>query len=322
VRSLWLVTLLLAACGRPVAPAPPLPVLEAGPLKPETPIHVDGMAADEGWRLARELRLPLTGPGPKEVRLKAAHDGHRLYLLAMWQDPDASLDRYWKYAGHLKWEKSEREDGFAVLWAPGTLAAGFRREGCALLCHDGAHRYPGEGNGIADAWYFGAQQTKFFPQARDLWLRQGANQRLRGDNQPADSDNLLNQSDRYEGPRWFPKRIVETTKRLLFADNLQEATPDWIERYWKDESNIGREVPLDVLRARLGSRGDVRHASRYLAQGRTWVLEMVRDFETGNPDDLPLGDPLVPGLFAVAVYDAAGGADHAVSGPVELRCRP
>jgi hypothetical protein len=210
-----------------------------------------------------------------------------------------------------------------VCWAPGSLAGAFRAQGCAFACHDGKHVYPGTGSGYLDFWYWGAQQTAFTPEARDLWLRQGEVHRLRGDRQPADSDNLPNVSSKYEGPCAFPTFRRKGDDRVLFVgQGMKEVTPDWIVKYWREEVNIGREVPLELLRGRQGSRGDVRAAASHHPEGGKWVLEMARDFETGNTDDLPFGDPLVPALFAVALHDDAGGPDHAISGPIELHFLP
>jgi hypothetical protein len=310
VRRILLVAL-LAACAPSSPPSPPLVPLRLDAIAADG-LVVDG-AIDHGWSRAAETTVPLGPAG--EVKLKAAHDGKRLYLLAIWSDPSASMSRFWKYQGDLKWTKSGTEDGFAVMWCPKELEAGFRGEGCAVACHD-RHVFEGTGNGHADFWYWGAQQCALFPQARDMWLRQGAEQRLRGDSQPEDSDNAPNLSDKYEGPKGFPGFRRDGDDRILpFGKNLREVTPEWIKEHWKEPTWIGHEVPLDLLRERKGSRGDVAAAGRHL--GKAWVLEMARDFRTGNRDDLVLGDG--PVLFAIAVWGDAAGAAHAVSGPIELR---
>lgn len=309
-----LLVALLAACA-PSPPAPP-PVLLRLEATAIDGLVVDG-AIDSAWARAKEISVPLMGGGTGEVKLKAAHDGTRLYLLAIWSDPAPSLSRYWRYEGNLKWKKHEREDGFSVMWSPGALAESFRAQACAITCHSNRHVYPGTGSGFVDFWYWGAEQCALFPQARDLWLRQGEEHRLRGDRQPEDSDNLPNVSSKYEGPCAFPQfRRTGDDRIVPFGKNLKEVTPEWILKYWKEEINLGREVPIDLLRARKGSRGDVAAAAKHHEKGPMWVLEMARDFRTGNTDDMPLG--VGPCLFAVAVYDDAAGADHAVSGPIEL----
>jgi hypothetical protein len=313
MRFLILVAV-LAACA-PAPPGPPQVVLHLE-AKPVEGIKLDGLI-DNAWGPLPELTVPLKGGGPGEVKLKAAHDGKRLYLLAIWDDKKASMSRYWHYDGDLKWTKSETEDAFSICWSPGALADAFRKEGCAITCHEDRHVYPGEGSGFVDFWYWGAEQCAVFPQARDMCLHQGENQRLRGDGQPADSDNVPNISDKYNGPSAFPQYRKQGDDRIVvYGPTLKEVTPDWIRKYWKEELNIGREVPLDLLRARKGSRGDVEAAARHYDDQGKWVLELARDLSTGNPDDLPLG--LGPVLFAVAVHDDGAGASHGTSGPIEL----
>ena len=328
VSSFCLLLGLLAACdgerGTQEAPAKPLPQLQARRLPAGQKVVVDGMLSDAAWTAARDLPLDLEGK--LTVHLKACYDDERLYLLATWSDPDLSRNRYWEYRGQVRWEKHTGEDGFSVCWSPGRLHGTFREQGCALFCHRSAdtgerHVIPGKGTGYADFWYWGAQTTAFHPEARDMWLREGDAQHLRGDPQPAESDNLLNQSVRYDGPRWMPKRVSPRTARILLASNVQELTPEWIRKYWQDEKNVGRQVPLDILRPRRGSRGDVLARARHHA-GKGYILEFSRALETRNPDDQPLGDPLVPALFGVAVYHDEDGAGHLVSGPVELRFLP
>jgi len=280
---------------------------------------VDGRI-DDAWSRAVEITVPLDGK-PGEVKLRAAHDGSRLYLLAIWKDKEASLSRYWRYEGDLKWKRSETEDGFAVCWSPGALTDSFRERACAITCHDGRHVYPGPGSGFVDFWYWGAQQCALFPQARDMWLRQGDEQRLRGDHQPENSDNVPNVSNKYDGPSAFPRWRRENDTRIVPRDSsLQEVTPEWIRKYWDEATNLGREVPLDLLRGRKGSRGDVAAAAYHHDKQETWVLELARDFTTGNPDDQPLG--IGPVLFAIAVFEDTAGGGHAVSGPIELTFLP
>ena len=324
---LWLG--LLAACDgdRSTEKAParlPLPQLQARRIPAGQRIVVDGTTADAAWTVARDLPLELEGK--LAVHLKACYDDERLYVLATWSDPDLSMDRYWEYKGQVSWERHTGEDGFSICWSPGRLHPEFREKGCALFCHAAGdsgerHAFPGQGTGYADFWYWGAQTTASFPEARDMWLREGDGQSLRGDPQPAGSDNMLNQSNLYDGPRYMPVRVTRRTARILLADNLQELTPEWVRKYWMDDKNVGRQVPLDVLRPRRGSRGDVSARARHHA-GKGYVLELTRALETGNPDDQPLGDPLLPALFGIALYNGNDGGEHLVSGPIELRFLP
>jgi hypothetical protein len=152
-----------------------------------------------------------------------------------------------------------------------------------------------------------------------MQLAFGPGGRLRGDAQPEGSDAYENRSPEYEGPRFWPVRIGAASARVLSQDNVREITPDHLRTNLKDPRNVGREIPLDVLRPRLGSRGDVACHARF-HEGAGYILEISRLLRTGHDDDLALdADPFVPYLFAVALHDGTDGARHAVSGPLELR---
>jgi hypothetical protein len=323
VRAVLLLLVALAACDRPAhdAPAgqPAGPRLEAYRVPEGESVVVDGAMGDKAWTRAVEVVVPLEGDGPAEVRLRALHDDQRLYLLAIWKDPEKSYGRFWRRTGVVAFERHETEDAFAVCWAPNSLRDGFREQGCALFCHDGKHGYPDAETGLADFWYWGAQQHYLHPQARDMRLPFGPRDRLRGDSQPEDSDNLPNFSLEYEGPRYYPKIIRSGVARILGTDNVQPVTKQILEERIPSKENFGREIPLDIQRARQGSRGDVAAAGRH-HEGKSWVLELARDLETGHPDDLPLvADPLVSYLFAVAINDGSAAGDHkAASGAIEL----
>jgi len=214
---------LIAACGRDPSPAVPasksepaaaLPVLRAALLGADQTILVDGVLTERGWKGSTEL---LVDVGGIQLRLKAAWSAQqkRFYLLAVWQDDGLDMNDYWRYVALAKWDKFAGEDGFSICWSPGALHEEFREQGCAIFCHEGSHVRNEFGPGYADFWRWGAQSTSLFGQARDMWLPFGKNQRLRGDRQPENSDNVLNRSDEYEGPHFVPKHPSEHSKRLL-----------------------------------------------------------------------------------------------------------
>jgi hypothetical protein len=317
---LILALVVMTACNEETASrepaAPRAIVLKAVPLQDGERVVIDATTADDPWKRAFELLVSLEGEGPREIRLKAAYDERFLYLLAFWPDATKSLGRYWKYVARGKWERHTGEDAFSLCWTPEGLSRAFGTEGCALLCHDGRHVRT-EGTGHADLWFWGAQTTSSFGQLRDLWLPFGEQQRLRGDRQPGDSDNMLNQSDEYAGPAMVRKIVRPGTRRFLTAANMQPLTIKQLTEKLDVESNLGWEVPLDILRPMKGSRGDVAARGRHL--GRGWVLEMKRSLDTGHPDDRPIDLPRDPIHFAVAIHDGTEKEAHSVSGPIELQ---
>ena len=312
------VVLMLVACGESKSPeAPPeIPRLDALPLAEGENLLLDGKSADAVWRRARPVRVTLEGEGPAEVTLRAAYDEHALFLLAQWPDKEPSLDRYWHYQGDVKWNQTLNEDGFSICWGPGDLDAAFREQGCTLFCHDDKHVYPDADRGMADFWYWGAQRTNILEQAIDMWLPFGPRDRLRGDGQPEDSGIEPNISTEFRGPRYAPRRVSAERIPFLTWENTQILTREILETRIKDSARAGWRIPCDILRAMKGSRGDVMAAGTHVAEG--WVLELARKLDTGHRDDKPVGDPLIPFLFTVAVHDNSGGAAHSISGPIEL----
>ena len=51
-------------------------------------INVDGSSADASWKTAREISVPLHGPGPERVAVRAVRNPIGFYLLLKWRDPE------------------------------------------------------------------------------------------------------------------------------------------------------------------------------------------------------------------------------------------
>ena len=298
-------------------------VLEMRQLKEGQRIIVDGNAADLPWKSAKELSVPLEGSedgSVAEVTLRAAHDGEFLYVMAIWADPEVSLNRYWEYVAPGKWKKRSGEDAFSINWSPGAVLEAYRELGCAMFCHDGAHSFE-DGRQAVDFWYWGAQTTARKPTLRDMWLPQGPRQRLRGDSQPKGSDNQLNLSEEYAGPYGVPKRVgPKRSPYYLDESNAQPLTYKQLTENLDFEKNKGWIVALDIQRPIRGSRADVAAKARHV-QGQ-WVLEMRRKLTTRESDDQPIVDAGVSFWFSVAVHNGTDGAAHSISRPIELRFMP
>jgi len=312
--------LFLGACGgagggAKAGGAAALPRLVAAPLLEGETVVLDGATGDPVWTRAREILLPLSGPGPDRVHLKAAYDDERIYLFAIWPDPEVTTGRYYEFTSDRKWIAHDDEDGFGVCWSPAAEAARFREQGCALYCHDDNHRYLAD-EGAVDFWSWRAQQTRPHNQARDMWLPAGRNQRLRGDGQPEESDNYPNLREKVFAPKYVPFRVSVDSRRFLWPSNINELPTDWTSKL-DPEQNIGWQVAMDILRPMKGSRGDIEASARHVRG--SWILELARARATGHRDDEPLVDLRLPHLFAVAIHEGgAGPKRHSTSGPVEL----
>jgi hypothetical protein len=128
---------------------------------------------------------------------------------------------------------------------------------------------------------------------------------------------MLNQSDEYDGPAMVRRMVRPDTRRFLTAENMQPLTVKQLTEKMDLESNLGWEVPLDILRPMKGSRGDVAAKGKHLGKG--WVLEMARDLDTGQTDDRALGGAGESIRFAVAIHDGTEMEAHSISGPIELQ---
>ncbi len=146
----------------------------------------------------------------------------------------------------------------------------------------------------------------------------GRDDRLRGDRQGKNSDNIPNQSTEYEGP-WGVPRMVGPKRSPKFLDrsNAQQLTLKRLKKL-DVKRNLGWIVALDIQQAINGSRADVAARARKLDD--VWVLEMRRKLNTKNSDDQILNpDAGVPVLFSVAIHDGTDRDAHTTSGPIELR---
>ena len=327
VRFLFLA--FFAACGgdegaapKPTAPeAPELPRVRAYRL-PEglKQVRIDGNGADIGWRRAKEQKILLRGEaqhGPTEVSVKAIYHDKAVYFLLMWRDEKADANTFCRFEKPGQWKMHEGEDGALLLFAPRNVESEFRAQGMDFYVKDGAFHNPAkEGpakEGFADAWYWGCQTTRSLHQARDHWLR--PNQRLRGDSQPEDSDNVVNWAATHEGPAAVPRRIKGRSVTVLSAKDSIALTKERAAAM-RNESNIGWTVPAVLTRRMLGSRGDVHASARHV--GGTWILELARKLDTGYRDDLVHGDPLRPSLFSIAIWN--GTAKGVRPGEYGLEC--
>ncbi|MHC4939661.1 MAG: ethylbenzene dehydrogenase-related protein [Planctomycetota bacterium] len=323
MRRLLVPLLVLAACGE----EPPPPVQPARqdvltvrsfrlPQEIER-IKIDGNGADAGWRHARARTIPLSGQGPKDVTIKAAHNAEYFYFLLIWRDEKVDLNNVCRFEKPGKWKMHEGEDALLFLFPPAELASGFRKSGLPLFVDGGEFKHPGT-KGFADVWYWGAQTTRPFWRARDHWLQ--PNGRLRGDAQPDNSDNVMNWSVEWDGPAAVPAKITSRATWYLRTSNSQTLTPEKMARM-SNESNFGWTVSAVIHRPFAGSRADVAVKSRW--SNGAWVAEMARKLETGNRDDLVHAGSM---LFALAVYDGTGkgvrvgeyGLNAAISEPIEV----
>ncbi|MHC4449867.1 MAG: ethylbenzene dehydrogenase-related protein [Planctomycetota bacterium] len=326
MRRIIVLLLGLVACGEKPQKAPDpvkTPVLEVSSSrlpKEVEQINIDGNGGDPGWRRARDVKIPLTGEGPEFVTIRSVHNDQYLYFLLIWRDARVDMGNICRYEKPGVWKMYEGEDALLFFFPPPELAESFRTRGFHTFVKDGEFKHPGN-EGFADAWYWGAQTTRPHWRARDHWLR--PQQRLRGDSQPDNSDNVLNWSAEYDGPVAVPVKITAKSNWYLRAKDAQSLDAIKMARM-KEESNYGWTVPAILHRTFAGSRADVVVSSRHA--GGVWVVEVARGLDTKHRDDHRF-DPASPILFALGVYDGTAqgvrvgeyGTKAAVSGAIRVR---
>jgi len=298
--------------------------LEAYRLPEElSQVRVNGNAADVGWRRAREVVVPLHGEdghGPKQVTVKAIYSERFVYFLLIWRDEQMDQNCFCRFEEPGRWRMHEGEDAAMLLFAPSSQAEPFRARGFDLVVKNGEIAHP-KGRGFFDAWYWGVQTTRPQNRARDHWLR--PDQKLRGDSQPEDSDNMPNWNSAQSTPAGVPKRGGKKALDVLHWRDSIALTPQRMA-LMTAENNFGWKVPGVLTRKMLGSRADV-HASARFANG-AWIMELARRLDTGNRDDHVLGDAMHTALFALAIWDGTGrgvypgryGAECSRSAAIEL----
>jgi len=298
------------------SPAAKLPRVSAYRLPEDlVQVRIDGNGGDVGWRRAREQKIVLhgaDGDGPTEVTIKAIYHDKAVYFLLMWRDEKVDQDTVCQFEEPGQWKMQQAEDAAMLIFPPGTVTDGFRSGGFDFFVKDGEFHNPAK-DGFADAWYWGSQTTRSLHQARDHWLR--PHQRLRGDSQPENSDNVPNWSATHKGPAAVPARTRGRHVDVLPIKESIALTKERVQRMGA-KSNIGWRVPAVLSRRMLGSRGDVHASARHV--GGAWILEIARKLDTGHRDDLVHGDPLRPSLFAIAIWD--GTARGVYPGQYGLAC--
>ena len=270
----------------PPEPAPGEPGQDSANLlrapRVTDPPRVDGQADDPAWAGAPELRVPLEGsPGPEALRVRAVHDGTRVYVLVRWADRTRdALYRPWVWdpARGTYHQNDQADDGLAlsIFSTPGL------GDTCML-----------QGKGMeADLWLWRAFWSDISGLAVDARL----------------------QVSRTRLPRSNPYPARDGSGQLWVRRESDRGALGW--SFFIPVDFQGAVVPSYKPSRAAGSRADVHARGRWEDGG--WTVELSRALDTGHPDDVPLA-PGEERTIAFAVYDRAEKGRHAVSGPVRLR---
>jgi hypothetical protein len=274
------------AGSRPPPGRPPSPVLTVPPVRKGP--TVDGNAADAAWKEAPAVAVALTGGGRSvEARVRAVHDGVRVYLLAEWPDgTEDALYRPWTWDDRKKtYVQTDRvDDGFAV-----ALYRSSPDQACKL---NGEEQE-------ADTWLWRAFWSSVSGHADDGGLR----------------------VSRKRLPHANPYPTASGSGQVWIREEPDEGPPPWALVIPVEFQ--GAEVASYRKQAASGSRGDVLAAGRWTSGGSgggTWVVEISRALDTGHADDVPLrAGTRQPAAFAV--FDRSEKGRHVSSELIQLDIR-
>lgn len=345
VGGLFLVGAVVLADVRvvPLAEAQQVPpgVLTLTAVKVTVPPRLDGSNADEAWKKAPALEVPVAGGtiGFAVVTLKAVYTNTDIYLLAKWPDKTMNIEHSpYTYDG-TKWEKPEGplEDRFAIQW--NISVANFDKGSCALLCHSG-DRYPdklprmhtnapGE---FTDEWHWKAARSNPMGYVDDKYVDYAVDPKDDEAGHHADGGVRVYTGNRlkdgapsfaWKGPSVGPPPGVSAELAKLFLLDTDKAPYGSINPLTGKPWAKGDKVPVAILQVPAGSNADIK-VSGVWKEG-IWILEMGRALNTkanAVKEDKKIDvvfDPSKVYYFGISVFDNAEAANHAFAGgPIAL----
>lgn len=318
------------------------------PFNTSSTMTADGIAGEAAWTNATAL-VVTTGAGGSipttNVTLKAVYTSTDIYILATWSDTTFSISRdkfKWNGTEFVTISGSESEDRIAFMWEI-TNIVGFDTIGCQTKCHSG-NAYVGT-NEMGDIWHLksargmaatSATNSTPLTMSPDFEVTAGTIN-IRG----VADDNVIDGSSRsgdygtgpyssndngLGAPIWIEKLPVDWLDAMYLtqaeitagqAVNRSLITSQEDQWYIANYTALGAIVPKEVTSPGAGSRGDISTGATW-ADG-TWTVEIKRDLNTGNTDDVAFNTAGGLYSFGISLMDNSGGdADHSVASVATL----
>jgi len=246
---------------------------------------IDGVL-DEVWKRAKPVtvvvREAMGGDHPKPVVLRALHTDDSVYIAAEWPDATKS-DMRDPYVWNPQTKKYERpskpDDQFAIEFP---IKGDF---GISMLTVTREY--------TADVWHWKAGRGNPIGWVDDKY-------------------HVISQKPLPEA-----KKHALHGGRSVYIVRLQDAgTPSFKVRP-EPQSYQGDIVDSFEQQEPSGSVADVR--GKGVHNGKSWFLEMSRNFNTGHPDDDAVIDHKKDNICAIAVLDDELYEEHSVSAVIVLR---
>lgn len=245
---------------------------------------IDGKV-DEVWEKAKSVtimvREAMGGDNPVAVVLRALHSEDTLYVLAQWPDNTKSdmRDPYIWNAEKKDYERPSKPDDQFALEFPMTGKFDIRMLNII-------HEY------TADVWHWKAGRGN--PVG---WVD--------------DKRHIISQKPFQNGVEYS----MDGHGNVYIARLMDEGASSYSLKP-KPSSFEGNLVDSFEQRQPTGSLADVQGKGLY--EGKNWILEMSRKFNTGHNDDAVI-DPIKDNICAIAVLNDELYWDHSVSPVITLR---
>ncbi|MFW9823700.1 MAG: ethylbenzene dehydrogenase-related protein [Candidatus Thorarchaeota archaeon] len=315
-------------------------------------LTVDGIANEAVWGSATSIIVTTLSGGSAPntaITFKAVFTTTYIYILASWADTtfSASRGRYeWNGTDFVNIAGSHSEDRLAIMWEI-TDIVGFDTLGCAVKCHSPS-AYLGTGE-VGDIWHLKAARgmgALVATNSSPLTINPATFEAEAGiiNIIGVADDNVIDDVDRSGDSGSSPYRdnnngtgapaFIETAPvNWMDAMYLTEAeisggeavnrsliTSQQDQWYIANYTALGSIIPRHITSIGAGSRGDI-HTGATWADG-TWTVEIRRELNTNNSDDVAFDTNGGLYHFGVSLMDNSGGdADHSPA-PVSILAFP
>ena len=251
----------------------------------QTPPKVDG-TLDPVWRTARPItvtvREAMGGDHPMRVVLRSLHTDDTFYMVAEWAD-DTESDMRDPYVWNRDTEGYDRptkpDDQFAVEFP---MSGDFAISMLTVM-----REY------TADVWHWKAGRGNGVGRADDKY-------------------HVISQQ-----PVPQAKARLAHGGQSVYIARVGDAGGPAFKLKAEPAAHIGDVVDSFELQEATGSRADV--SAKGTHDGKGWILEMSRAFDTGHPEDDAVIDPSRDNLCAIAVLNDELNEEHSVSTVITLR---
>jgi len=289
-------------------------------------IVLDGSADEDGWTNAIPASIEVERNSNNiAVETRALYDEQFIYMSFTWADESLSvIPQQWQYTGGSWASIPHKEDRISILWNTEDSIIGFEqnKQACIAACHQDEFK-TGTSQERGDLWQWMAGRTNPSTQVPDVgWM------------DDLELTDLGIVPDDFTGSKVWDMNSVyafddnETTDPFSAGDmpKYKEGNtppnddPAFLFRGFEtaitDPTDFadGTTLPGYLLsKPSPGKdRADIGGKAVYDSDAKKWTLEIKRELETGNADDIQFDNLLNIYSFGMAVFDnQAGGTDTA-----------